>query len=130
MKRANVLSWVITLVLAAGVVPATFAFGAQTQNPGMQQPPQRARQQPPRAQQVPPSMQQEPGPAKARTYFGKIVKTKSGKYALLTNPKAGKGYFWDDQKDAKKYVQKDVDITARLDASTSTLHVLSIKPAS
>jgi len=75
-------------------------------------------------------MREQPGPAKTKTYIGKIVKTKTGKYALLTDPKNGKGYFLDDQADAKKYDQKDVYVTAQLDPQTSTLHVLAIKPAS
>lgn len=134
MKGTNIWSWVITLVLAAGLVPATLAFGAQTQNPGMQQPPH-GTQQPPTAQQPPgaqqaPSMRQQPGPGKARTFVGKIVKTKQGQYALLTDPKEGKGYFLDNQKEAKKYNQQEVYVTAQLDRQTSTLHVLSIKPAS
>lgn len=134
MRGTKIWSWVITLVLGVGLVPATLAFGAQTQNPGAQRPPQGAHQppaaqQPPGAQQAP-SMRQQPGPGKARTFVGKIVKTKQGQYALLTNPKAGKGYFLDNQKEAKKYNQKEVYVTARLDPQTSTLHVLSIKPAS
>ena len=75
-------------------------------------------------------MRQQPGPGKARTFVGKIVKTKAGQYALLTDPKNGKGYFLDDQKDAQKYNQQNVTITAQLDPQTSTLHVLAIKPAS
>lgn len=75
-------------------------------------------------------MRQQPGPGKARTFVGKIVKTKQGQYALLTDPKEGKGYFLDNQKEAKKYNQQEVYVTAQLDRQTSTLHVLSIKPAS
>jgi len=100
-------------------------FGAQsqTQNPS-------ARQQPPSAQQQPPGAQQAPSTKKPRTFVGKIVKTKTGKYALLTDPQGGKGYFLDDQKDAKKFNQKDVKVVATLDPQTSTLHVLEIKLAS
>lgn len=130
MKASNFRSWVITLTLAAGLVPLAPAFGAQNhaQNPGGQQQPNA--QQPPTAQQKPPGTQEQQGQGKTKTYIGKIVKTKSGQYALLTDPKNGRGYFLDDQADAKKYDQKNVYVTAQLDVQTSTLHVLSIKPAS
>lgn len=75
-------------------------------------------------------MRQQPGPGKTRTFVGKIVKTKQGKYALLTNPKAGKGYFLDNQKEAKKFNQQEVYVTAQLNPQTSTLHIITIKPAS
>lgn len=75
-------------------------------------------------------MRQQPGPGKTRTFVGKIVKTKQGKYALLTDPKDGKGYFLDNQQEAKKFNQKEVDVTAKLDPQTSTLHIIAIKPAS
>lgn len=124
MKTRNIRSWVITLALAAGLVPFSGAFGAQNQNPNEQQQPPSAQQQGPGAQQQPNSQQQP------RTYFGKVIKTTTGKYALLTDPKGGKGYFLDDQKDAQKYDQKNVEIVATLDPQTSTLHVIQIKLAS
>jgi hypothetical protein len=125
MKGRNIQSWVITLTLAAGLVPFSQAFGAQTQSPGAQQPPPSAQQQSPGTEQQPPSTPKQP-----RTYTGKIVKTKTGKYALLTDPAKGRGYFLDDQKDASKYEQKDVKVVATLDPQTSTLHVIEIKLAS
>lgn len=79
---------------------------------------------------MPPSMRQQPGPAKPHTYYGKIVKTKKGQYALLTDPKDGKGYFLSNQNEARKYNQQEVYVTAKLDPQTSTLHVITIKPAS
>lgn len=125
MKGRKIRSWVITLALAAGLVPFSQMFGAQNPN---QQP--TARQQPPSAQQQAPGAQQAPSAKKPRTYVGKIVKTKTGKYALLTDPQGGKGYFLDDQKDAKKFNQKDVKVIATLNPQTSTLHVIEIKLAS
>lgn len=116
MKGRNIRSWVIALTLAAGLIPFAPAFGAQNQNPS--------------TQQQPPSAQQAPTQKQARTYSGKIIKTKSGQYALLTDAKRGKGYYLDDQKDAKRYDQKNVQVVATLDPQTSTLHVLEIKPAS
>jgi len=83
----------------------------------------------PGAQQQPPTAQQ-PAQKQARTYTGKIVKTKTGKYALLTDAQKGQGYFLDDQADARKFDQKNVEVVATLDPQTSTLHVIQIKLAS
>lgn len=124
MRKGNVRSWVITVALAAGLVPFSQAFGAQTRN---QYPNQR--QQQPTAQQQAPATQQ-PTQKQAHTYTGKIVKTKTGKYALLTDPQKGKGFFLDDQTDAKKFNQKNVEVVATLDQQTNTLHVIQIKLAS
>ncbi len=123
MKGRNIRSWVITLTLVAGLVPFSRAFSAQNQYPNQQQ-------QPPSAQQQPPSAQQPQSQKQARTFVGKIIKAKNGQYALLTDPQQGKGYFLDDQKDAKKYNGKDVQVVATLDPQTSTLHVIQIKLAS
>lgn len=130
MKGRNIRSWVITLALAVGLVPFAPAFGAQNQYPNRQQQPPGAQQQPPGAQQQPPMTQQPQTQKQTRTYIGKIVKTKAGQYALLTDPQHGKGYFLDDQKDAKKYDGKNVQVVATLDPQTSTLHVIQIKLAS
>ncbi|HEX5411035.1 MAG TPA: hypothetical protein VFZ27_04165 [Terriglobia bacterium] len=127
MKLRNIRSWVLTLALAAGLVPCSMALGAQNQN---------ERQQPPGAQQQPPSGQQQQQPPEAqqpnqpKTYTGKIVKTKTGKYALLTDPQAGKGFFLDNQQEAQKYEEKNVKIVATLDTRTMVLHVINIQPAS
>lgn len=123
MKGRNIWSWVITLALAAGLVSIVPAFSAQNQYPNEQR-------RPPSAQQQPPLTQQPRAQKQAHTYTGKIVKAKNGQYALLTDPKGGRGYFLDDQKDAKKYDQKQVKVVATLDPNTSTLHVIQIKPAS
>lgn len=124
MKQRNILSWVFTLALAAGLVSFSQAFGAQTRN---QYPNQR--QQQPSAQQQTPTTRQ-PAQKQAHTYTGKIVKTKTGKYALLTDPQHGKGFFLDNQKEAQKFDQKNVKVLATLDPNTMMLHVIDIKPAS
>jgi hypothetical protein len=128
MKNRNIRSWVITLALAAGLVPFSLTFWAQNQN----QNPNHERQQPPSAQQQPPGSEQQPpsNTKQARTYVGKIVKAKNGQFALLTDPQGGKGYFLDDQKDAQKYEQQNVQVVATLDPNTMILHVINIKPAS
>jgi|GEM_PF-1191145 hypothetical protein len=124
MKGRNIRSWIVTLALTAGMVTITQAMSAQNQNT-------RSQQQPPASEQQPPSSgQQQQQNQQPRTYVGKIIKTKSGQYALLTDPQAGKGYYLDDQKDAQKYEQKNVQVVATLDPQTSTLHVIQIKLAS
>ena len=130
MKIRNIRSWIVTLTLAAGLIPFSGAFGAQNQNqyPNERQQPPSAQQQPP-AEQEPPNAQQ-PSQKTPHTYLGKIVKTKDGKYALLTDAQKGQGYYLDDQKDASKFEQKDVKVVATLDPQTSTLHVIQIKLAS
>jgi len=122
MKQRNTLSWVFTLALALGLVSFSQAFGAQNQYPNQ-------RQQQPSAQQQAPTTRQ-PAQKQAHTYTGKIVKTKTGKYALLTDPQHGKGFFLDNQAEAKKYDQKNVKVVATLDPNTMMLHVIEIKPAS
>ena len=122
MKQRNILSWAFTLALAAGLISFSQAFGAQSQRQSNQQ-------QQPSAQQQQPTTQQ-PGQQQAQTYTGKIVKTKTGKYALLTDPQHGKGFFLDNQQEAQKFDQKDVKIVATLDPNTMVLHVINIKPAS
>ena len=125
MKKRNIGSWIFTLVLAAGLVSFSQALGAQRQN----QSPDQQRQQAPGAQEQPPTAQQ-PAEEQAHTYTGKIVKTKTGKYALLTDPQKGKGFFLDNQAEAQKFDQKDVKVTATLDPNTMVLHVIDIKLAS
>jgi hypothetical protein len=130
MKNRKIGSWIFTLVLAAGLVSFSQAFGAQSQrqNPNQQQQPN-AQQQQPGAQEQQPNAQQ-PAQSQPQTYTGKIVKTKTGKYALLTDPQHGKGFFLDNQNEAQKFDQKDVKITATLDPNTMVLHVIDIKLAS
>ena len=127
MKRWNTGSWVMTLALAAGLFTFSPAFGAQNGSQNQQQAP--GAQQQPSTQQQQPSTQQ-PDQQQAHTYTGKIVKTKTGKYALLTDAQHGKGFFLDNQKEAQKYDQKDVQIVATLDPNTMVLHIISIKSAS
>lgn len=116
MKRRNILTWAIALAAITWFIPLAPAFAAQNQNPV--------------AQQNPPTAHQKQGQKKARTYYGEIIKLRNGKYALMINAKAHRGYYLDDQKDAKKYDQKKVLVTGILDAKTSMLHVEKIKSAS
>ena len=111
MRKTNIWAWALPLALAlAGFLSATPAFSAQSQN------------QMPSAQS--PQSQQQ-----AKTYLGEIVKTQSGKYGLLTDKRSGKGYFLDDQDEAKKFDQQTVLVTGTVDPQTNMLHVSNIKPA-
>ena len=111
MRKTNIGAWAATLALAAvGFMPLAPAFSAQAQN------------------QMPSAQQQQNQP-QTRTYLGEIVKTQSGKYGLLTDKKSGKGYFLDNQEDAKKFDQQTVLVTGTIDPQTNTLHVNNIKPA-
>lgn len=61
-----------------------------------------------------------------RSFVGSIVKA-SGKYVLHTG---GTDYQLDDQGTAKKFEGKDVKVTGQLDASSNTIRVQAIDPAS
>ena len=74
-----------------------------------------------------PSAQQDQ--QKSQTFVGKIIKAKNGQYALLTDEKAGKGAFLDDQEKAKQFEGKNVKVTGTLEASTAMIHVTKIEPA-
>lgn len=117
MKQRKIWSWAFTLALAAGLVSFSQSLRAQTQN-----------HYPSQAQQSPSAQKSARG--KTHTYTGKIVKTKTGKYALLTDPQKGKGFFLDNQQEAQKFNQKNVKVVATLDPHTMMLHVIDIKPAS
>ncbi|HXH48827.1 MAG TPA: hypothetical protein VNM47_05600 [Terriglobia bacterium] len=129
MIKRNIRSWVITLALAAGLVSISQAFGAQNQNPNQERRYPPSAQQQPGAEQEPPEAQQ-PAQNQPHTYEGKIVKTRSGKYALLTDQQGGKGFILDNQKDAQKFEQQNVKVVATLDPHTMVLHVINIEPAS
>jgi len=61
-----------------------------------------------------------------KSFVGSIVKT-GGKYVLHTG---GTDYELDDQSQAKKFEGKDVKVTGSLDASSNTIKVQAIDPAS
>jgi Protein of unknown function (DUF5818) len=78
------------------------------------------------SQSPPPS---EQGSQKTQTLIGKIVKTKTGKFALLTDEQAGKGVYLDDQEKVKEFEGKTVKVTGTLDVASNTVHVTGIEPA-
>jgi hypothetical protein len=66
---------------------------------------------------------------KSQTLVGKIVKIKSGQFALLTDEQGGKGVYLDDQEKAKQFEGKTVKVTGTLDMASNTVHVTGIEPA-
>jgi hypothetical protein len=54
--------------------------------------------------QDPPTQQNQ---QKSQTFVGKIVKAKSGMFALLTDEQAGKGVYLDDQDKAKDFRRQE-----------------------
>ncbi|HET7214919.1 MAG TPA: hypothetical protein VFL79_15110 [Terriglobia bacterium] len=111
MKRRGIRTWVMGLAVAFCLTPFAPIVAAQNQNTTAQQP-------------AGPQAQNE-----QKTYYGKIAKLQNGKYALVIDTKANRGYFLDNQKEASKYVEKDVLITGTVDMQTKILHVSQIKPA-
>ena|SRR5579863_9322718 len=92
--------------------------------------------QPPAASQPDQSGQQPSSPSTdssssmqssdASSFTGTVVKA-GGKYVLKT---ADANYQLDDQQKAKQFVGQQVKVNGSLDASTSTIHVSDIAPAS
>lgn len=74
------------------------------------------------------AQQQQPADAQpARAFEGKI--TKAGDKLVLRDSATRQAYQLDDQDKAKQFEGKTVKITATMDASTNTLHVVDIAPA-
>jgi hypothetical protein len=73
-----------------------------------------------------PKAQQE---QKSQTFTGKVVKSRSGQYALLTDEQAGKGMYLDDQDKAKEFEGKTVKVTGILDVAKNIVHVIGIEAA-
>jgi len=78
------------------------------------------------AQSTAPSAQQE---QKTQTIIGKIIKTKNGQYALVTDEQAGKGVYLDDSDKAKDFEGKTVRVTGILEPAKSLFHVSNIEAA-
>ena len=66
---------------------------------------------------------------KPQTFVGKVVKDKSGQYALLTDEQAGKGVLLDDQEKARAFEGKNVKVTGVLDVDRNIVHVSDIQSA-
>ena len=77
--------------------------------------------------QTPPAGQEDQ--QKSQVFVGKIVKVSDGRYALLTDEKAGKGVYLDDQEKAKEFEGKNVKVTGVLEVAKNLVHVTNIQPA-
>lgn len=122
---------ILATVFALGVMPA--AFGQSTASPSQDPSTQPSAAPAPQApsQSNPGNDPSTPGAApteEQRSFVGSIIIMKtSGKYVLHTG---NTDYQLDDQSQAKKYEGKDVKVTGQLDASSNTIRVQSIDPAS
>lgn len=110
MKGKVKLSALCALALSIGICTFAAAGHAQSQS------------QNPNQQQTEP--QQKPA-----TFTGEIVKTQTGRYALVVDKEANRGYFLDNQDKAKQFEGKQVKVIGVVEASTGTIHVTDIVPA-
>ena len=110
MKRVNLWTGLLALGLAAGCLQLT--PGLLAQSPAQ-----------------PPGAQQQPDQQKTRTFTGQVVKTKDGRYALLTDKQAGKGFYLDNQDKAKGFEGQNVKVTGTLDLTAGVIHIAEIVPA-
>ena len=123
MKRNPYLRATPAVILAATLcafTPSSIAQSGQEAPPAAQQP-----------DQQPPS-QQQPEQQQTKTFEGKILKMKDGKFALVTGqtPQGQMaGHFLDDQDTASKYEGKQVKVTGTLEEASNTIHVTSIEAA-
>jgi hypothetical protein len=113
-KMKRFLSMVTILGLMA------FGLTAFAQN----QPGQSPAQTPAGAQQ---QQQQQVDTQSARSFEGKI--TKSGDKLVLQDSATHQSYQLDDQDKAKQFEGKNVKVTATMDPTTNSLHVVDITAA-
>jgi len=110
MKR---ILTIFTMLAFSGLgMNLTAQHTPSTQTPSAQDPP-------PQAQTDATSAQQS-----ARSFEGRIAK--SGDTLVLREASTKASYQLDDQSKAKQFQGKDVMVTATLDSSTNTLHVVDI----
>jgi len=113
-----------TVALLAGSLPNVFAQGsqpAQPLDPAAQAPATRAPTPPPT---FPTSQAKEqPDRSGVKVYMGTILKDGDA-YVLKTGNQT---YLLDNQKKAKNYNGKDVQLTGRLDNDKKLIHVEKIK---
>jgi hypothetical protein len=109
MKSMNPWTGFLALAFVVGFFQFAPALPAQTQSQD-------------------PSVQQQ-SQQKIRTFVGEIIKTKSGRYALLVDKQKGMGFYLDNQEKAKQFDGQNVKVTGTLDTASNTLHVTDIQPA-
>jgi hypothetical protein len=105
---------ILTVVAMLGL--AALNLSAQ-QSPSTQDQAGAAQQQP---------QQQQVDTQSARTFEGKIAK--SGDKLVLQDTSTQAAYQLDDQDKAKQFAGQNVKVTATMDASTNTLHIVDITP--
>jgi uncharacterized protein DUF5818 len=113
LPKKTAVPWILAAALAIGLAPNLSAHPAQAQNPESntaQQPAQGEKDQ------------------KQQAFVGQVIKAQNGKYALLTDKTAGRGYFLDDQTKAKNFDGKTVKVTGTVDSQTKTIHIAEIQP--
>ena len=108
MTRRNLLR---TAPLAIGLVAGSLQLAPMLQAQSQSQP----------------SAQQEE--QKTQTFVGKVIKTRNGQFALLTDEQSGKGVYLDDQEKAKNFEGKNVKVTGTLEVAKNLVHVADIQPA-
>lgn len=134
MKTSLLLIAVFALVM----LPAAFAQSTPSQDPSQPSAQQPSSQTPssqqPDMTQNPSSQSPSAGQATSPTstdsqkaFVGSIKKDASGKFVLHTG---GTDYQLDDQSQAAKFDGKDVKVSGKLDATSNTIQVQSIEPAS
>jgi len=80
--------------------------------------------------QTPPAGQKDQqDQQKTQVFVGKVIKVSDGRYALLTDEKAGKGVYLDNQEKAKEFEGKNVKVTGVLEVAKNLVHVTDIQPA-
>ena len=109
MKRYHLWTTPLALSLAFGTLQFTPVLQAQ------------------QSQRAPQAQQQDE--QKSQTFTGKVVKTRSGMYALLTDEQAGKGVYLDDSDKAKAFEGKNVKVTGTFEVAKNLLHITDIQPA-
>jgi len=117
MKRSKIRLATGSLAAAVGIctlVPQLQAHPRASATAGVQQ--QEKQDQPEQAQKI-------------QTFTGQVVKARNGRYALLTDKQAGKGFYLDDQEKAKQFDGQNVKVTGQLDVATNTIRVSDIQPA-
>jgi uncharacterized protein HemX len=110
MKRILTVIAVLGLAGSGLSLSAQQATSAQSQSGATQQ------------QQVDTQSQQS-----AQSFEGKIAK--SGDKLVLQEASTQTAYQLDDQAKAKQFEGKDVKVTATMDSTTKTLHVVNITPS-
>jgi len=105
------LNLLYTAPLAVGLMAASLQLAPSLQAQSQSQPSARQEEQ------------------KPQTFVGKVVKTKNGQYALLTDEQNGKGVYLDDQEKVKAFEGKNVKVLGTLEVAKNLVHVADIQAA-